>query len=289
MSNKFFFQNIDFQNAPKNQKQKRNIDINQTNKNFNQNGKNKNINSLNHLKNNYNFNNNERYNNNVHNIDNVNYSNNNFKKSDNNKFISISEIPEVENDNNYDNCNYISIIQTSIVEKQNPKKIKTVDANKYINSENNSLSTFNDFKLKLLNKRNEFNSPFIFYKNNLDLSNSKKVEDEKNYQIKRYRYLTAYRYSFNPVIRRKNSKIIQKWWRNKINPKIEKRKKIIKLQSLFRGYITRKDLNDIICISVIYQNFINKLRHALGNFVHRNYFPKRYYKKKICYGKNFPN
>ena len=286
MSNKIFFQNIDFQKVPKNQKLKKNNNINQTNKNFNQNGKIKNINSLNMIKNNSNVKNNERYNNNAYNIDKIKIKNN-IKKPDNNKFISISEMPEVENDNIYDNYNYMNIIQTSVVEKQNPK-IKAVDANNYINNENNSFSTFNDFKQKLLNKKNDFNSSFIFYKNNLDLSNTKKVEEEKNYQIKRYRYLTAYRYSFNPVIRRKNSKIIQKWWRNKIFPKIDKRKKIIKLQSIFRGYITRKDLNDIICISVIYQNFINKLRHALGNFVHRNYFPKRYYKKKYAMEKIFP-
>ena len=105
-----------------------------------------------------------------------------------------------------------------------PEKIKTVDANKYINNENNSISTFNELKLKLLNKNNKFNTPFVFYKNDIDFDDYKKVEDEKNYQIKRYRYLKAYKYSFNPVIRRKNSKIIQKWWRNKIIPKIDKRK-----------------------------------------------------------------
>ena len=289
MSNRIFFQNIDFQNVPKNPKQKRNSHFNQTNEKSKQNDKNKNKNkkSLNFLNNNSNFNNNERYNNNVYYRDKI-KNKNNFKKSDKNKFISISEMPEVNNDNIYDNYNYMKIIQTSVVEKQNPKNIKAVDANTYINNENNSFSTFNDFKLKLLNNKNEFNSPFIFYKNNLDLSNSKKVEEEKNYQIRRYRYLTAYKYSFNPVIRRKNSKIIQKWWRDKISPKIEKRKKIIKLQSIFRGYIARKDLNDIICISVIYQNFINKLRHVLGNYVRRNYFPKRYYKKKYAMEKIFP-
>ena len=200
-----------------------------------------------------------------------------------NKFISISEFPELNEDQINDDLNYIRIIQTSMIEEpnKNPDKIKTVDANKYLNHENNSISTFNDLKLKLLDKKIKFNTPFVFYKNNIDLQNPKKVEDEKNYQIKRYRYLKAFKYSFNPIIRKKNSKIIQQWWRNKINPKIDKRKKIIKIQSVFRGYITRKNLNDIIFISVIYQNFINKLQHALSNFVHRNYFPKRYYKKNM--------
>ena len=219
------------------------------------------------------------------------YNKNNIISPSKNKFISISEFPEMNEDQIYDNLNYIRIIQTSMIEEpnKNPDKIKTVDANKYLNHENNSISTFNDLKLKLLDKKNKFNTPFVFYKNNnIDLQNSKKVEDEKNYQIKRYRYLKAFKYSFNPVVRRKNSKIIQQWWRSKINPKIDKRKKIIKIQSVFRGYITRKNLNDIIFISVIYQNFINKLQHALGNFVHRNYFPKRYYKKKYALEKIFP-
>ena len=138
-----------------------------------------------------------------------------------------------------------------------------------------------------MNKKNSLNSFFIFYKNNIDFASTKKVESEKNNQIKRYRYLTSYKYSFNPILRRKNSKIIQNWWRNKINPILDKKKKIIKIQSIFRGYISRKYLNDIICILVIYQNFINKLQHALGNYVHRNYFPKRYYKKKYAFEKIF--
>ena len=222
------------------------------------------------------------------------FDENNYIKPNKNHFISISEIPKTDEDNIYDNFDYLKEIQKSIMEKEkeklniDPKKIKTVDANKYLNNQNNLISTFNDFKQKLLNKDFEFNSPFIFYRNNVDLSTKKKLEEEKNYQIKKYRYLRAFRYSFNPEIRRKNSKIIQNWWRKKIKPKIEKRKKIIKIQSAFRGYITRKTLNDIICISVLYQNFINKLRHALGSYVHRNYFPKRYYKKKYALEKIFP-
>ena len=71
-------------------------------------------------------------------------------------------------------------------------------------------------------------------------------------------------------------------------PKIIKRKKVIIIQSIYRGYITRKHLNDIICITIIYQNFINKLRKVLSNFVRRIYFPKRYYKKKYALEKIFP-
>ena len=208
------------------------------------------------------------------------------------KFISISEFPEMNvGDQICDNLNYMQIIRSSIIDSpdKNINKIKTVDANRYANHENNSISTFNDFKKKLLNKNSKFNTPFVFYKNNnIDLHNSKKVEDEKNYQIKRYRYLKSYIYSFNPIVRREKATIIQKWWVSKIHPKVGKRKKAIKLQSVFRGYITRKNLNDIICISVIYQNFINKLRHILSNYVRKHYFPKRYYKKKYALEKIFP-
>ena len=210
---------------------------------------------------------------------------NNNKKQNKNNFISITDF----SDNNDDN-NFISIIHSSIIEypDNNLDKIKKVDANNYFNKENNSISSFNDLKLSILNKKHSFNTPFIFSKDGIDLQNPKKIEEEKNYQIKRYRYLKNYKYSFNPKIRRQNSKIIQKWWKKKINPKVEKRKKITKIQSVYRGYITRKHLNDIICISVIYQNVINKLQKVFSNYVRRNYFPTRYYKKKYALEKIFP-
>ena len=296
MSNNLFYQDFKMKNIPITKKYNQNNNIKEKNRKIKQNKnlKSPNLYSFNKNRNypvhNEIINNSKNYNNNskVNNIKNI--TQNKLLSKNNNKFISISEFPNSIEDNMYDNLNYINIIQSCIIDNpdSNPKKIKTVDANKYLNNENNSIKTFQDFKLKLLNDNNKFNSPFIFYRNNIDLSNSKKVENEKNYQIKRYRYLTTYRYSFNPIVRRKNSKIIQQWWRNKINPKIDKRKKIIKIQKFFRGYITRKTLNDIICISVLYQNFINKLRHALGNYVHRNYFPKRYYKKKYALEKIFP-
>ena len=71
-------------------------------------------------------------------------------------------------------------------------------------------------------------------------------------------------------------------------PKIIKKEKIIKIQSVYKGYITRKHLNDIILITIIYQNFINKLRKVLSNFVRRNYFPKIYYKKEYALRKILP-
>ena len=200
-----------------------------------------------------------------------------------NEFISISDFQENE-EHILDNNNYKTIIQNSIIKLpcNNFENIKSVDANNYLNKENNSIASFNDLKLKILNKKLSFNSPFIFCKTNLDLTNPEKIEEEKNYQMKRYRYLKNYKYSFNPSVRKKNCIIIQNWWKRKIMPKIIKRKKVIIIQSIYRGYITRKHLNDIICITIIYQNFINKLRKVLSNFVRRIYFPKRYYKKKYA-------
>ena len=214
------------------------------------------------------------------------------KETSKNKFISISEFEEIdkENANDFDNLNYINIIQSSVFNnypKMDNEKIKYITANAYLNKDKNQISSFNDFKLELLNKRYH-DSSFIFNRNNIDLNNSQKIEKEKNNQIKRYRYLKLYKYSFNPITRRNNAQIIQKWWKLRIEPKIRKRKKIIKIQSVYRGYLTRKNLNDIICISLIYQNFINKIKHALGNYVHRNFFPKRYYKKKYAIEKILP-
>ena len=236
------------------------------------------------------INNNYSFDSNTYKVDKSKIFQDKFKKPNKNEFISISEFPEIDEDNNYNNINYISIIQSSVFENENknPEKIKVVNANNYLNNENNSISCFNDCKQQLLKKHYEERTSFIFNRPNACFASNSIVENEKNYQIKRYRYLKDYQYLFNPVIRRKNAKIIQKWWKSRISPKIEKRKKIIKIQSIYRGYMTRKNLNDIICISVIYQNFINKLKSVLGNYVHRKYFPKRYYKKKYALEKIFP-
>ena len=213
---------------------------------------------------------------------------NKFHQNKNN-FISISDI-SLNNEQVLDNNNYMNIIHTSIKGKlnNNYEKIKIVDANNYLNKENDSITSFNEIKLSILNKNYNFNTPFIFCKNGIDLSDTDKIEEEKNYQIKRYRYLKNYKYFYNPSLQKKNSRIIQKWWKIKINPKIKRKKNVLKIQSVYRGYITRKHLNDIICISVIFQNFINKLSKVFTHFVRRNYFPKRYYKKKYALEKIFP-
>ena len=84
-----------------------------------------------------------------------------------------------------------------------------------------------------------------------------KIEKEKNYQIKRYRYLKLYRYSFNPIIRQKNAEIIQIWWRKKIVPKIDKIKKIIKIQSIYRT------IYNILFLRSRYFNIINDEKEKL--------------------------
>ena len=181
-----------------------------------------------------------------------------------------------------------------------------VDANKQVFNinGNKNIFTFNDLKNKLLNdtknknqlkinndiinNKEDIKNKFLFSRDSFQLNNPEKIEEEKNYQLKRYRYLINYKYTLNPIKRCENAQKIQKWWRKQIHPKILKREKIIKIQKVFRGYITRKSLNNIICVSILYQNFIKKLRHALSNCVRRNYFPKRYYKKKYALEKIFP-
>ena len=215
------------------------------------------------------------------------------KNKNKNNFISISDLT-MSNEQMFDNNNYMNIIHTSINSQPNNynkyknNKIKSVDANNYFNRENNSIASFNDLKLNILNKKYSFNNPFTFCKNGIDITNTEKIEEEKNYQMKRYRYLKCFKYTFNSELHREKSKIIQKWWKKTIIPKLIKKRKVLKIQSVYRGYITRKHLNDIICISVIFQNFINKLNKVFTNFVRRNYFPKRYYKKKYALEKIFP-
>ena len=214
-------------------------------------------------------------------------------QSNKNNFLSLSDLA-ISNEQILDNNNYMNIIQTSNNDKTNNNhnynysKIRKVDANNYFNKENNSIASFNDVKLNILNKKSSLNNSFIFCRNKIDFTNTEKVEEEKNYQMKRYRYLKSYKYSVNSELHKQKSKIIQKWWKKTIIPKIIKRKKAIDIQRIYRGYITRKHLNDIIYISVVFQNFINKLSKVFTNFVRRNYFPKRYYKKKYAMEKIFP-
>ena len=215
------------------------------------------------------------------------------KNKNKNNFISISDLT-FSNEQMLDNNNYMNIIHTSINNQTNNypnynyKKIRKVDANNYFNRENNSIASFNDLKLTILNKKYTFNNPFTFCSNRTDITNAEKIEEEKNYQIKRYRYLKCYNYIFKSELHREKSKIIQRWWKKTIIPKIIKRRNVLKIQSIYRGYITRKHLNDIICISVLFQHFINRLNKVFTNFVRRNYFPKRYYKKKYAFEKIFP-
>jgi hypothetical protein len=110
----------------------------------------------------------------------------NIIKPDKNEFITFSEFQEMNDDNIYDNFNYLKVIENTLVENENdkknvnPDKIRSVDANKYLNNQNKSISTFTELKLNLLNKKFEFNNPFVFARNDVDLSSTKKIEEEKN-------------------------------------------------------------------------------------------------------------
>ena len=205
-------------------------------------------------------------------------SSSNFKNISN---FNESCMPErISETSRFDN-----ISEENTIEVNGNQQVSNIDKNK-------NIFTFNDLKNELVNNTKNKNklkinsniitnninenvlnkNNFLFERNSIHLNNTKKIEEEKNYQIKKYRFLINYKYTLNPIKRCENAQKIQKWWSKYIHPKILKKLKIIKIQNVFRGYIMRKNLNDIICVSILYQNFINKLRHAISNYVRRNYF-----------------
>ena len=58
------------------------------------------------------INNNYSFDSNTYKVDKSKIFQDKFKKPNKNEFISISEFPEIDEDNNYNNINYISIIQS---------------------------------------------------------------------------------------------------------------------------------------------------------------------------------
>ena len=77
----------------------------------------------------------------------------------------------------------------------------------------------------------------------------------------------------------KQAKIIQKWWRKIKKVLDEKIKKIIKIQSVWRGKYVRKEIYDIMYVCYLCQNFNNYLSKALTHhvrlFIWNILFPKK--------------
>ena len=188
-------------------------------------------------------------------------------KNLNNKY-SMNDIENKENlkDNNYDNKKY-NYFELNI---KNIKKIGFYDAN-FCNGES-FIKFKNSIKIPITILEREKN----LYDKNINIHN---IKDEKNYQLKRFRFLKNYKYCLNSEIREKNIKIIQKFYRNIIKNKINYRNKIIKIQTYFKGFILRKKYKQILKMYKIMKEFINKLKSILTKFVRKNYFPEKNYKK----------
>ena len=153
---------------------------------------------------------------------------------------------------------------------KNIKKIGYYDAN---NSNGESFIKFkNSIKIPITILEREKN----LHDKNINIHN---INDEKNYQLKRFRFLKNYKYCLNSEIREKNIKIIQKFYRNIIKNKINYRNNIIKIQTVFKGYILRKKYKKILKMYKIMKEFINKLNSILTKFVRKKYFPEKNYKK----------
>ena len=218
-----------------------------------------------------------------------------FNEKDN-KMIKI----DLSNSNiiNNDKTNYEfddSIKKSNIKKKflsiqylQNTYEKDVIKKNELPNKNSIKDIQFREFRNKILDKMNKLNKNITLFHKDIDINNTKDVEEAKNYQIKKYRHLLAFKINFErelEVKKVKKTKIIQIWWKNQILPKLRKIKKIIKIQSMFRGYISRKNINDIICLTVLYQNFIDKINHVLVSYVRKNYFPIHFCKEIYIYQK----
>ena len=71
----------------------------------------------------------------------------------------------------------------------------------------------------------------------------------------------------NPRYRDKAAKIIQAWWRDLKNIYNDRLKKIIKIQSVFRGRFVRKYMYDLFYLNFLYISFCKKIESVLGNHV----------------------
>ena len=71
----------------------------------------------------------------------------------------------------------------------------------------------------------------------------------------------------NPKYRDKAAKVIQAWWRDLKNIYNDRLKKIIKIQSVFRGRFVRKYMYDLFYLNFLYISFCKKIESVLGNHV----------------------
>ena len=84
----------------------------------------------------------------------------------------------------------------------------------------------------------------------------------------------------NPKYRDKAAKVIQAWWRDLKNIYNDRLKKIIKIQSVFRGRFVRKYMYDLFYLNFLYISFCKKIESVLGNHVRPYVWDKLFGKKE---------
>ena len=94
------------------------------------------------------------------------------------------------------------------------------------------------------------------------------AEDRRKgkYQIRKVSRSPGYKHNFfktNPRYRIKAAKYIQDWWKKLKENNSNKIKKIIKIQSVYRGRFVRKYLYDLLYLNYLYLSFCQKIEKVL--------------------------
>jgi len=87
-------------------------------------------------------------------------------------------------------------------------------------------------------------------------------------------------YFTNPKYREKAAKIIQGWWRELKNIYNDRIKKIIKIQSVFRGRFVRKYMYDLFYLNFLYISFCKKIENVLKKHIRPYVWDKLFGRKR---------
>ena len=87
-------------------------------------------------------------------------------------------------------------------------------------------------------------------------------------------------YHMNPKYREKAAKIIQDWWRELKIVTSDRLKKIILIQSVYRGKWIRKNMYDLLYLNYLYICFCKKIEKVLLSNLRPYVFGKLFYKEK---------
>ena len=224
------------------------------------------------------------------------YNSNNIRFSPNKNYINDSDSEE-EKEQNYfernetDSLKFIdnkinnnSENKDTLIRISNLNDINNDDDSNQKNNSNQVFNSQNDLLLKDMNLQEEKRISIInnFSKLNSILSQRNTISylEKPNYSLLAYTFSNKSLYDTNKsIINSKNSKesinyseqarIIQKWWRNVKAIFDEKLNKIIKIQSVWRGRCSRKDMYGIIYLCYSCQNFYDILSKIIVNNVRK--------------------